>query len=120
MGEGGGILGRRVGLMKPFKKNGERRLGRDGFTLIELQVSICLLLLMASSSASLLIGYMHQIQWLESRTAIHASCSPDLKRVVFSEIVTGHEPSSVVYQVSLQTLAPSGSDLQAVVCLVRK
>ena len=106
--------------MKASKHKGAFRLGSGGFTLIELQVSLCLLLLMASSSASVLMGYMRQIQWLEKQKALMAQCSPDLKRVVFSEIRQGSAASSVTYQVSLQTLALSGDNLQAVVCLLHQ
>lgn len=95
------------------------RLKQRGFTLIELQVSICLLLLMASGTASILIGYMRQIQWLEKQKALSAKCSPDLKRVVFSEIRPANNPSVIQNKIALQSLKNSGGELQAVVCLLQ-
>ena len=93
--------------------------GEKGFSLVELQVGILILMLAVCGLAAVLSNYMRQLQRVEKQQALFTYVSPDLSRVVFTEYVRGG-PSQRVQQVRVQNLQSDGVTLQAMVNLIAK
>jgi len=88
-----------------------------GFTLVELQVSIAILLFACSGLAVLLMNDLRQLQWLEGKRQLYAFLPMDASKTLFTELTSVAMPSGAVNRARVQSFAVSGSSMTAVVVL---
>ncbi len=84
-----------------------------GFTLLELQVSIALLLFSIAGLAGVLMNNVRQIETLESKRPLYAFVPTDEKKVIFTECTSAVVPSNAVYRVTLKSLESDASSITA-------
>lgn len=88
-----------------------------GFTLLELQVAIALLLLGVAGMAALVMTDLKQLEWLEKRHQLQAYVPADHSRIVFTELASLSRPNAAAYRVKLKFFNVAKSTLAAIVIL---
>lgn len=91
-----------------------------GFTLLELQVSMALLMLSVTGLSAVLMNDLKQMRWLEARARSRAWVSLAPPRVVFSELHPSGHPPRAAQRVRLRRFAREDGSLTAVVSLEEK
>ena len=101
-------------------------MSQKGFTLLELQVSISILLFSLTGMGVALMNNMKQVQWLEARrplyTHVHVLKDADGKvvkatKAIFSEVTSTSAPSGAVNRVRVSSFQVHGSSMTALVTL---
>jgi Tfp pilus assembly protein PilV len=91
-----------------------------GFTLLELQISIVILLFTFTGLAMVLMNYLKQVEWSENRQVLYTVVPDDLSKTIFTESRAGTIESGVSYRVNITSLTKAGTSLTAVVNLQEK
>ncbi len=92
-------------------------MSQKGFTLLELQVSISILLFALTGMGVALMNNMKQVQWLEARRPLYTHVPSDGGKAVFSEVTSLGTPSGAVNRVRVQSFHVYGSSMTALVTL---
>jgi len=94
------------------------RSNKKGFTLVELQVAIFLLLMSISGITGVLVNYLKQVEYLEGRNRVNTSVFSSPMRVVYSEVRKGIEGAN--YDVYVKSFQEVDDTLMAYVTLTEK
>src|SRR5690349_7217228 len=90
----------------------------QGFTLVELQVAIVVLLFGLLGLTRLAMNELAQVQWLERQKQIYAYIPTDMSQSIFTEITSGSSPSGLSYVIGPNpTFTVTGSSVVAAVTL---
>lgn len=93
----------------------------SGFTLLELQVSMSLLMLTFSGLFLILMNYTKQLQWIEKRRNLYTVVVPGPEaKAIFTEHKTGLMEIKTVYEVTVQSLSEESGSLSTVAILRKK
>jgi len=88
-----------------------------GFTLVELQVSIALLLFACSGLAVLLMNDLRQLQWIEGRRQLYAVLPMDASKTLFTELTSAAAPSGALNRARVQSFSVFDTSMTALVAL---
>ena len=91
---------------------------RKGFTLLELQVAVVLLLFLITGMAVVMMNDLRQLQWLESRRQLYTFIPSDFSKTVFTETTSLSQPSGAVNRVEVDSFTVAPSSITAKVTLV--
>jgi len=95
----------------------------SGFTLLELQVAIFILMLAVTGLSLIFKNYTRQLQWLERKRSLYAVIVPspnDVSKVIFTEYKSGLTNSQIVYKVTVQSLTEDANSVTAVALMEAK
>ena len=92
------------------------KLPEKGFTLLELQVGIVLLLFAVGGLAAVMANYLRQVEQMEAQQSLYTVISPDRTKVIFTECMQTNQ-SQRVYLLSVTSLQLDGENLDAQVTL---
>ena len=92
-------------------------MSQKGFTLLELQVSISMMLFALTGMGVALMNNMKQVQWLEARRPLYTYVAANGGKAVFSEVTSLGTPSGAVYRVRVSSFKVHGSSMTALATL---
>ena len=100
-----------------------KRDSEKGFTLLELQVAIFILMLTVAGLSLIFMNYTKQLRWAEKKRSLYAVVVPspgDLSKVIFTEYRAANTNSQVVNKVTVQSLTEDANSVTASVILEGK